>query len=291
MAQVAPADDGGIPQFEEELAPRAYAQVMGYPPTERNERGGLRSALTTALIGVEVLAVAGFIGLLVFVAYLLNLLNEDLAEVDVLNQQSADTQATLLAQQVQASPTAIIDISRVVLPGGHIWDANGLHQFNLNEVPGPYRSSFQNLLSAPRGQGPSTRPGGPIRLVIPAINTEASVRNWDDWITLQASVGHGPYSSNPGEQGNMVLVGHNDIFGEVFRRLEEVNPGDEIRVQAEDGLWYTYQVREKQVVDPSEVWVLDQNLGQNTPLVTLITCYPYRVNTHRLVVFAELVNP
>jgi len=43
-------------------------------------------------------------------------------------------------------------------------------------------------------------------------------------------------------------------------------------------------------VEPTEVWVLDQSLGQETPLATLITCYPYRVNTHRMVVFAELVN-
>jgi sortase A len=46
-------------------------------------------------------------------------------------------------------------------------------------------------------------------------------------------------------------------------------------------------VRESRIVKPTDVWVLDPNLGA---IVTLITCHPYRVDTRRLVVFAELVQ-
>ncbi len=107
-----------------------------------------------------------------------------------------------------------------------------------------------------------------------------------DW----AGVGHHPYSGLPGNEGNMVLTAHNDIYGEIFRDLQLLEPGDEIRIQSENGQWYTYVVDEKQVVEPTEVWVLGQDLGGETPLATLITCHPYRVDTHRMVVFAKLVN-
>jgi sortase A len=239
------------------------------------------------LLGVEILAMLGVLAVLVISVQAYLRLNQDLAEVDKVN---ATAQAVNAALAIRPTATPLITVNRVVLPGGHVWDANGQHRFNLLEVPEPYRLAFQEQLNAPRTELAAPVAGGPIRVQIPAIALDASVRAGDDWISLQAGVGHYPNSGKPGQKGNMVLTGHNDIFGEVFRRLEELNAGTEIRVQSTEGQWYTYVVREKQVVEPTEVWVLDQNLGAQVPLMTLITCHPYRVNTHRMIVFAEWVN-
>jgi len=284
----APLDDGGVPRFEDDLLleqARAYPPVIGYaaPPSTPNKRG----ALNTFFMLVELVAIAGLVGVLYLAYRGLTQVNQNIEKTDII---TATSEAELALRQIQPSATPLISVRQVVLPGGHIWDASGQHRFNLNEVPGPYRSEFEKQLSAPRTEFIQTPEGGPIRIQIPAIDVDASVRSGDDWITLQAGVGHHPFSGNPGQQGNMVLTAHNDIFGEIFRRTEELNPGDEIRIQSANGQWYTYVVREKQVVEPTEVWVLDQSLGQNTPLTTLITCYPYRVDTHRMIVFAELIS-
>lgn len=239
------------------------------------------------LLLVELLAVLG-LGALLYIAYQgLITVNDNIAKTDSI---SATSEAQLAQRLIEPTATPLISVGQVVLPGGHVWGSDGQHQFNYNEVPGPYRPVFEQRLNAPREEFSPTIEGGPILVQIPAIGVEASVRSGDDWITLQAGVGHHPFSGNPGVLGNMVLTGHNDIYGEVFKRLPELEAGDEVRVQSTNGQWYTYVVREKQAVDPSEVWVLDQNLGRETPLITLITCYPYRVNTHRMIVFAELVS-
>lgn len=284
-------DDGGVPQFEDELMPPLIeGRRRGYAVYDRAEevRWRLWRRLTNgALLVIEVGAIAGLLLLLFFAYRGLTTVNRNIEKTDRL---SATSEALLAAQQIQPTATPLISVSQVVLPGGHVWDASGRHRFNLNEVPAPYRSAFEAQLNAPAAEIAPVPEGGPIRVQISAIGVDASIRSGDDWITLQAGVGHQPNSGNPGVAGNMVLTGHNDIFGEVFRRLEELQPGNEVRVQSTTGQWYTYVVRDKQIVDPSEVWVLDQNLGQQKPIVTLITCYPYRVNTHRIVVFAELVS-
>jgi sortase A len=274
-------DDSPEPRFEDDPYPRVLGYEASAAPVATTK------TVSRLFLAVELLAILGLAALL-YVGYsMLTSLDEQEAQNSLL---SATLEAGVQLQQIQPTATPLIEISQVVLPGGHVWDENGQHQFNLNEVPAPYRDAFRAKLAAPRADFAPMIEGGPVRLVIPALTMDVTVRAGDDWNTLQASVGHLTFSGNPGVRGNMVLVGHNDIYGEVFKRLEELNAGDEIRVQSTNGQWYTYRVREKQVVEPSEVWVLDQSLGQDRPLVTLITCYPYRVNTHRMIVFAELTS-
>ena len=84
----------------------------------------------------------------------------------------------------------------------------------------------------------------------------------------------------------MVISGHNDVYGEIFRYLENVSIGDEVIVYAGDTP-YTYLVVAKMVVDPTEVSLLAPTPNAT---LTLITCHPYMIDTHRLVVIAELAN-
>lgn len=272
----------GSPQFEDDLAPHIVFRRQGEDADSRSA-GAARFFLL-----IEAVAVLGLIGILYLGFRGLQTIDRN---IEITDNISATSEAQLLSRMVQPTATPLISVNAVVLPGGHIWDAGGRHSFNFNEVPAPYRAAFQEQVNAPS----STQPvfnimGAPRRIQIPAIGVDASIRTGDDWISLQAGVGHHPYSGLPGNEGNMVLTAHNDIYGEIFRDLQLLEPGDEIRIQSENGQWYTYVVDEKQVVEPTEVWVLGQDLGGETPLATLITCHPYRVDTHRMVVFAKLVN-
>ncbi len=126
--------------------------------------------------------------------------------------------------------------------------------------------------------------GGPSRIVIEAIGVDSPVVAGDSAEDLKMGVGHHPGSANPGERGNLVLSGHNDVYGEVFRRLDQLAAGDEITVYSGPEM-FTYVVRQRWVVEPDDLTALQPS---QVPIVTLISCYPYLVDTHRIVVVAEL---
>lgn len=121
------------------------------------------------------------------------------------------------------------------------------------------------------------------RLQIPAIGVDSFIfRDFsDDWLKLGVVQVGQPVL--PGQPGNLVLAGHNDIYGEIFRDLDQLQPGDEIQLLA-DSTGYTYRVRETIVVAPDDVWV---TLPTATPTVTLVSCYPYLIGNQRIVVFAD----
>jgi sortase A len=120
--------------------------------------------------------------------------------------------------------------------------------------------------------------------VIPAIELDALIVEGDRPEQLKLGVGHYLNGVDPGERGNMVLSAHNDIYGEIFRHLDDLELGDEVTVYAGDRP-YRYIVRAKQIVDEDQVSVL---ASTTKPVTTLISCYPYMVDTHRIVVVAEL---
>jgi len=127
----------------------------------------------------------------------------------------------------------------------------------------------------------------PIRIAIPKLEIDAPVIAGTDWEALKRGAGHYLGSAFPGERGNMVITAHNDIFGELFRYLELLEPGDEFTVYDALERKYEYVVRTKRIVQPNEVSVLNSS---PEPLATLITCYPYLIDSQRLVVQAELLR-
>ena len=103
--------------------------------------------------------------------------------------------------------------------------------------------------------------------------------------TLKYAVGHYPESALPGNKGNCSIAGHRSYtYSEYFNRLDEVKLNDEIIIRTTRGE-FKYKVNDIKVVLPTEVSVLD-----NTPdaTLTLITCTPVRVATHRLIIKAKL---
>ncbi|HUM72495.1 MAG TPA: class E sortase, partial [Chloroflexota bacterium] len=82
------------------------------------------------------------------------------------------------------------------------------------------------------------------------------------------------------------MAAHNDVYGAIFQHLDQLSPGDEIVVQTNQRA-YTYVVTKIDIVLPTDVHVLAPT---DHASATLISCYPYRINTHRIVVFADLVT-
>ncbi len=131
-----------------------------------------------------------------------------------------------------------------------------------------------------------SKPENAVRIVIPSIEVDAPVVEGDDWESLKLGVGHHIGSANPGERGNMVLSAQNDIYGEVFRYLSNMQLEDEIFVYTATRS-YRYVVRAKRLIEPTQVEVMDPT---RRPVVTLISCYPYLIDTQRIVIVGELVD-
>ena len=124
------------------------------------------------------------------------------------------------------------------------------------------------------------------RLEIPRLHVSAIVRAGSDARTLRLAIGHIGGTALPGEPGNVGLAAHRDTF---FRRLGEIRVDDQVRLVTRDGT-FTYRVEGTRIVDPQDVWVLDQT---NDPALTLITCYPFRYigsAPQRFIVRAQLVE-
>lgn len=124
-------------------------------------------------------------------------------------------------------------------------------------------------------------------LKIPKINLEEAVREGSTPNVLSSALGHVENTAFPGEEGNCCIAGHrNYVFGKYFNRLDEIENGDYIEIETPNMI-YKYKVSNIEIVEPEEVSVLDYVAGNN---LTLITCTPFMVGTHRLIVHAEMVE-
>ena len=121
-------------------------------------------------------------------------------------------------------------------------------------------------------------------IVIPQIGIRLPIYHGAEEESLKKGVGHVKETSLPvgGEGTHAVLTGHRGMPGaELFTRLDEVNIGDVFYIHILDRV-LAYKVEEIQIVLPEEVSKLVPEKGAD--LVTLVTCTPYGVNTHRLLV-------
>lgn len=225
----------------------------------------VRRILDALLLLVEVGAIIGFLFLLFDGMSLIRELNQEVA--------SALEQPTL-------TPTPLI--MAVVLPSGHTPpNAEGGARPNEAEIPEHLRPLVQSLASIPL---PTPGPEQAIRIQIPAIGVDAPIVQGDGWEQLKKGVGQHVGSANPGDRGNVVLSAHNDIFGEIFRDLDRLKPGDVITLYTNQQA-YTYVVEETKIVEPTAVEVLAPT---SQPSVTLISCYPYMVDKQRIVVVGRM---
>ena len=234
------------------------------PPIPETKR---RRVMDRALLVVEVLAVVGLVGVLISGFGVLRDLNHEVA--------SALIQETL-------TPTPLV--MAVVLPSGHLPpDAQGNTRPNDAEIPEHLRPMVQSLANIPI---PTSAPDQAIRLQIPAISIDAPIVQGDGWEQLKKGIGQNVASMNPGQNGNVILSAHNDVYGELFRYLDKLAPGDQVILYTQQRQ-YVYVVDRTAIVEPTAVEVM---AGTGSPTVTLVSCYPYLVDKQRIVVFARLQN-
>lgn len=249
-------------------------------PNEKRKRRRRRGWRDNVLFLVEVAAVVGLVAIIALAVLNLQALNLEFAQ-SIRQGQPQTTDAQPVTNVAASSAQTVGE-----LPGSSFPPAQAGELPGSSLPPEALPASIGvNVQKAPALPPPTPSVESPTRLVIPAIGVDWPIVPGDGWEELKRGVGHHIGSANPGERGNMILSGHNDVFGEVFKDLEALKNGDKVEVYA-GGRLFTYEVRAKRIVLPNELSVLQQT---REPIVTLITCHPYRVDTHRLVVIAQLV--
>ncbi len=127
-------------------------------------------------------------------------------------------------------------------------------------------------------------------VIIDKINVNLPIYHGTDESVLQKGVGHLEGSALPtGDEGNhVVLTGHTGLpSATLFTQLDQLVIGDTFVIEVL-GESYTYEIYDILVVEPYEVDSLVPVEGKD--LVTLVTCTPYGVNSHRLLVQGERIE-
>lgn len=119
---------------------------------------------------------------------------------------------------------------------------------------------------------------------IPTINISLPVYHGTEDAVLQIAVGHLEWSSLPvgGEDTHCVLSGHRGLpSAKLFTNLDKLVAGDKFIMRVLDEV-LTYEVDQILIVEPTDVSTLMIEAGKD--LCTLVTCTPYGINSHRLLV-------
>lgn len=119
---------------------------------------------------------------------------------------------------------------------------------------------------------------------IPSLNVSLPIYHGTDEAVLQVAVGHLEWSSLPvgGESSHCVLSGHRGLpSARLFTDLDKLQEGDVFMLRVLDEV-LTYEVDKISIVEPSQTE--DLQIVEGSDLCTLVTCTPYGINTHRLLV-------
>lgn len=119
---------------------------------------------------------------------------------------------------------------------------------------------------------------------IPKIDSYLPIYHGTDEAVLQVAVGHIEWSSLPvgGENSHCVISGHRGLpSAKLFTELDKLVVGDTFMLHVLDET-LTYMVDQILIVEPNDVTELEIQEGKD--LCTLVTCTPYGVNSHRLLV-------
>lgn len=148
----------------------------------------------------------------------------------------------------------------------------------------------------------------PVWILIPSIKVSAPVvfatmrkvlmdgKTVDMWFAPDSeAAGWHTTSAFPGDIGNLVMSGHNNDYGHVFRELIDLNQGDEILIITQKRL-RTYYVANTVLFQEVEIGLVQrqENARWISPSpderLTLVTCWPDDSNTHRLIIVASPGN-
>lgn len=125
------------------------------------------------------------------------------------------------------------------------------------------------------------------RIGISDIDVDLPIFHGTDEEILEKGVGYIPESSplTGGVDHHSILAGHRGLpNAELFLRLNKLEKGDTFVIQV-SGQELLYEICKIQVIRPEDTNILQVQKGKD--LVSLVTCTPYGMNTHRLVVTGE----
>ena len=196
--------------------------------------------------------------------------------------------------------------------------------------PTPQPTATPTATAIPPTPTPAITPQPPVRIVIPDLDIDAPVvemgwkvveasgeqrTEWDLSTIENGKVGHLINSALPGQPGNVVLSGHHNIEGKVFKNIS-LAWSDEDAELLEDGITWRSPVldgrtiiiydaagRKFRYVIEGMYKLPDKDVSEeqrrenarfiaptSEPTLTLVTCWPYNDNTHRIVVVARLAQ-
>lgn len=121
-------------------------------------------------------------------------------------------------------------------------------------------------------------------VLIPKINLDVPIYAGTSELVLQKGIGHMEGTSLPvgGESTHAVITGHRGLpTAELFTELDELEIGDKFYIEYIGGT-LAYEVDQIKVVEPTDFSQITIEEGQD--YLTLLTCTPYMVNSHRLLV-------
>jgi sortase A len=175
-------------------------------------------------------------------------------------------------------------------------------------LPTPTATATPEPAPPPPAPAPNPVPAGgngvPTRLVIPSVGIDTKVipvgwqmveqngHQYSIWQVADYAAGWHETTAHLGQPGNTVMAGHHNVNGEVFRDLVNVEVGDKVTVYAGDQK-FEYVVDLKTIVkekgEPIEVRQRNAQWIASTTdeRLTLVTCWPYTNNTHRVIVVAK----
>jgi sortase A len=124
------------------------------------------------------------------------------------------------------------------------------------------------------------------RIEIPTIGLDTVVVQGTDTATLRKGPGHYPETAFPGQDRTIGIAGHRTTYLAPFRRINEIEKGDEVVLDMPYGT-FTYEVEGDQVVDPYQLEIVD-DVGYERLVLT--ACHPLYSAAQRWAVFARLAD-
>ena len=170
-----------------------------------------------------------------------------------------------------------------ILSAAQAYNASLLGRDNTQPLDGDRKEEYERLLDV-SGLGIMGY------IEIPCIDCSLPIYHGADESVLQVAVGHMEWSSLPvgGESTHCVLSGHRGLpSAKLFTNLDKLQPGDTFILRVLDET-LTYEVDQILIVEPQETGSLRIEEGKD--YCTLVTCTPYGINTHRLLVRGHRID-
>jgi sortase A len=127
--------------------------------------------------------------------------------------------------------------------------------------------------------------GQPIgRIRIPSIGADYVVIQGTDEGDLERGPGHYPETAFPGQGKTVAIAGHRTTYGAPFNKIDDIDVGDTVELDMPYAK-FTYEVTDTDIVDPSDVHIVDDT-GEERLVLT--ACHPLYSAAQRYAVFAKL---